>query len=111
MKQLCKMNPPSMLRDTSLESLTSFTWDALVEELRERSPTLYQILKEAAQKRRKVSKARKSYIVEDNTVIGLCSAVLMRHKNNKMNMVQRIISLLLYSEHASKQVKFYCVVT
>ena len=109
MKQLCKMNPPSMLRDNSLDALTSFTWDAFVGELQERCPTLLQCLQQATKRKRRVSKARKSYAIQDNTVIGLCAAIIMRHRHVRMNLVQRIISLLLYSEHTSKQVVVVCV--
>ena len=42
--------------------------------------------------------------MNDNAVIGMCAAILLCHHNSHMNLVQRIISTLLYSGHAPKQV-------
>ncbi len=42
MKTLCRKDLPSLLRS---KATNSFTWDHMVEELEERSPTLLQILK------------------------------------------------------------------
>ena len=67
----------------------------LVESVVERSP---------AAAVRKVSKRGTSYAVDDATVIGMCAAILLHHSNKHMNLVQRIISSLLYSGLAPKQV-------
>ena len=52
-----------------------------------------------------MSKRGTSYAVDDTAVIGMCAAILLRHRNTHMNLVQRIISTLLYSGHAPKQVR------
>ena len=37
-------------------------------------------------------------------IIGVCAAIILRNKNMNMNLVQHIISLILNTGHASKQV-------
>ena len=38
-------------------------------------------------------------------VIGTCVAILLKHRNPKASLLQKIVSLVLYAGHASKQVK------
>ncbi len=105
MKVLCKRSAPSILRDTSPKAMQSFKWDTLIDELKMNAPTLLQILQGCTRtKRRGVSTRGKTYTVPDNTIIGLCAAILLCHRNTQMNLVQRIISVLLYSGHTPKQV-------
>lgn len=42
--------------------------------------------------------------MKDESIIGICAAILLRHHNPQMNLVLRIVSLLLYSGHAPKLV-------
>ena len=89
---MCKLDCPSVLRDSSREAMQSFTWDSLVNELQENAPTFLQLLRGCIRmKRRYVSKRGRSYIVTENAIIGLCAAILLRHRNTRMNLVQRII--------------------
>ncbi len=39
-------------------------------------------------------------------VIGMCFAIIIKHRNPTLNLLQKIISLVLYSGHSSKQVSF-----
>lgn len=103
MMVMCKQKTASVLRDLSSEAMQSFTWDTLVEELKTKAPTLLQMIRECVRTKRRQVSAR-SYIVDENAIIGLCTAILLRHRNKNMNLVQRIISVLLYSGHAPKQV-------
>lgn len=105
MENICGRKVSTILRNRSFEAMQSFSWGKLVQELEQLSPTFYRILKDCVQrKRKKVSKRGVSYAVDDNSVIGICAAILLRHRNTHMNLVQRIISSLLYSGHTSKQV-------
>ena len=105
MNNICSKKTSSLLRKRTPDAMRSFAWRDLVQELEQHSPTLYQVLKDCVyKKRRKVSGRGVSYRVNDNTVIGMCAAILLRHHNTHMNLVQRIISTLLYSGHAPKQV-------
>lgn len=40
----------------------------------------------------------------EGAAIGMCFAVLLRARTLRMNIVQRMISMLLYESHAPKQV-------
>ena len=52
------------------------------------------------------SKVRKtSHRVRQSQIIGLSAAILLRYRNHSMNLVQRILSVLLYNGHVSKQVR------
>lgn len=73
MRQMCSTKSPSMLRNSSLDSQQSFSWNAFMEELQERAPTLLQILKEASKKKIK-KKSKKHYAIDDNTVVSMCAA-------------------------------------
>ena len=39
-----------------------------------------------------------------NAVIGMCSAILLKFRNSKMSMVQKMLSLILYAGNSGKQV-------
>lgn len=111
MSRLCARKSSSMLRDTSVEALSCFTWDALCEELAVKGPPLLAILKACAEvKRRKQSSIKKkgsqlkTRHCSDVAVIGVMAAVLLRHCNQDMNLVQRMVTLILYNSHCSKQI-------
>lgn len=40
--------------------------------------------------------------IHTNAAIGMCAAILLNHVNVKMNLVQKINSLILYAGHSSK---------
>ena len=69
-----------------------------MEELHANAPVLISILRAAT----------KTRVCRSNTnaVVGTCTAILLKHRNPKMGLLQKIISLILYSGHASKQVSF-----
>ena len=104
MERICSKQASSILRKRSPDAMKSFTWADFIQEMEQSSPVFCQILKECVhRKRRKVSKQGVSYAVDDAAVIGMSAAILLRHRNTHMNLVQRIISTLLYSGHAPKQ--------
>jgi len=47
-----------------------------------------------------------SYRPSNSAILGVCAALLLRHRNHNMNVVQRIISIILHGGHAAKQVLF-----
>ncbi len=105
MLQVCSKSTPSLLRNRSPEALKSFCWTDLVEELKERAPVFSQILTECVTRRqRKRSKEGKSYSIRDSAVIGVCAAVLLRHRNQNLNLFQRLVSVLFYSAHSPQRV-------
>lgn len=101
----------SCLRQKSISALRSFSWTQLESEVESHAPTLYHVLQglvtvprqKWSQKKGQQSK-RCSYHASNSAVFGLCVAVLLRHCNHSMSLVQKIISLVLHSGHAGKQV-------
>ena len=37
-------------------------------------------------------------------IIGMCASILLKHRYSKMSLVQKIVSVILYAGHTSKQV-------
>lgn len=102
MKAMCGVITPSVLHSYDPETVQSFKWQVLIEELKQRAPTLHSVLASCAHK--KVRAGRRSYQVKDEVVIGVCASILLRHKSCKMNLLQRIMAMILYSNHAGKMV-------
>ena len=85
-----------------LEKLERFKWDDVAAELTARAPTLHSVLKMCVEVKRRARP--RSYRNSDVAVMGVRASVLLRHKNQHMNALQNIISLLLHHGHAGKQV-------
>lgn len=100
---MCAVLKPSILRSLKPETVQSFKWQMLIEELKERAPTLHSVLASCAHKKVRTD-GRRKYGVKDEAVVGVCASVLLRHKNCNMNLFQRIMSCILYSNHAGKMV-------
>lgn len=93
---MCSENAGSILGSKQVSDLKDFTWNKLLVELETNTPVLLTILKTCTQTRR--SRCNR------NTVIGMCSAILLRHHHVKMCLVQKIVSMILYAGDCSKQV-------
>ena len=95
-KEVRSMAAQSFLCSQSKDDLKEFKWDRIHAELSQKAPVLLNILLHAT----------KTRIPRPNThiVVGTCVAILLKHRNPKMSLLQKIISLLLYAGHASKQV-------
>ena len=113
LKKMCTLKSNSCLRQRSITALSSFTWDKLLSEMASVAPTVLQILQGCATvKRRKrlakkgirKGKMPKSSARKDSAVVGMCTAILLRHRSQRMNLVQRLLSVILHSGHASKEV-------
>ena len=103
---MCATTKPSMLQESTPEALTLFDWNKLESELESQAPSLFSVLRSATIVNVPPSKARKkTYRVKQSQVLGICAAILLRHRNQSMNLVQRILSVLLYNGCASKQVR------
>ena len=112
-KLICSKKVNSVLRETSSDIVSSFSWDLLVKEVEVKAPTLLSLLhacvdvQRRQRKRGKVSssgKKSKSRLTSNTAVIGVCAGIILRHANHHMNLVQRLISLILDNGHSSKQV-------
>ena len=94
---MCSDNTKSSLQSQSKEKLTSgLSWDQLHSELSKNAPTLLSFLQACT----------KTRVARPNTkaVVGVCAAIILKHRQPKMNLLQKIISLILYAGHASKKV-------
>ena len=90
----------SFLRSQLKEDLKEFQWSRLHAELSSKAPILRSIL----------TAATKTRVTRPNAhiVVGTCVAILLKHCNPKMSLLQGIISLVLYVGHTSKQVCYCC---
>ena len=98
LKYLCSDRVNFILQSNSIDS---FTWKKLIDELKHYSPTLFGFL-HACVKTKASSRQKNS-----DTVLGICAAILLKHRYFKMSLVQKILSIVLYAGHAGKQVCTY----
>lgn len=98
-KEIRLMASESFLCSQSKDDLKEFKWDRLHAELSHKAPVLLSILLDAT----------KTRVPRPNShiVVGTCVAILLKHRNPKMSLLQRIISLVLYAGHTSKQVCYH----
>ena len=93
----------------SPDDLQSFTWDKLCEELKRRAPTVHSFLTaccDVKQRQRPLKSAKRvTRHTNPSAVVGVCTVVLLRHRNQRMNVLQHLVSLILHHGHAGKQVK------
>jgi hypothetical protein len=96
---LCsKKGTRSVLRRSSVEDVKKFKWAGVSRELHHRAPTLFLALKAACiQQRKKKGTTRK--------VLSMAAAVLLRGRNQFLNLPQTVISTILYTGHCSKMVQ------
>ena len=106
LRSLCSDKVASILRSCNLSKLSSFTWDTLLSEMCEHAPTLLGLLKICTTKRKKTHE----YNTRRSAVISMCVALLCKLQNKSMNLVQKMISLILYTGHCSKKVPHIHVV-
>ena len=110
MKEMCLLSTDSALRNKDLES---FDLEHVYEELEARAPITKSMLLSCLAGHRKSSateikkKGRtKCRMADSATVIGVCCCILLRARSQRMNALQRMVSLILYCGHASKRVSF-----
>ena len=73
--KLCQLKPqPSLFRKIPSSMYDNFTWNVLVEDLKGRAPTFFQVLSMAA-------------------------AVILKERNREMNGIQSLVSLTMFATH------------
>ena len=118
--RMCSKKQPSLLRSSSPDSIASFSWESIANEVFLVAPTFHTILQACVNvKRRKRAntsggKRHKTYHRSDNAALGVCACILLRHRNHHLNLFQRLVSLILHSGHSGKQVytpmhDHYCI--
>ena len=97
----------SVLRNHSVESLKVFSWSDLLEKA---APISLSLFKHCAHAKRRVRKCKGRsgrsihHLPDEETAIGMCFAILLCARSQRMNLVQHLLSMLLYGSHAPKQV-------
>jgi len=76
--------------------LLEFDWNNLKAELSVNAPIFLSILEACTPTIRPQTNS--------TAVIGLCAALILKHRFTKMCLLQKIISLILYAGHSDKQV-------
>ena len=110
--KLCSRKSPSILTDTSPDSLVSLNDGQIVNELEERAPTLHRCLAAAA------SSNFKQKIWQDSSLkqlgqkitstLSMASSVLLRCRNPAMSVNVYRLFVLLWHGGAQRQVKHCC---
>lgn len=105
MKRLCSKKVMSALRKRDLSSLQEFDVNSIIKEMEQYAPSVLILLRGCLLgcKCPKAG-AKKSRSLSADLIVAVCCAILLRGRSQRMNMLQRIISLVLYCGHASKRV-------
>ena len=93
---MCSESTNSILRCQSITDLIEFTWDKLLSELAVNAPVFLTMLCACTHPR----KPRQNR----DAVLGICSAILLKHRFHKMCLMQEVLSLILYAGHSAKQI-------
>lgn len=93
MRQLASEEHDSILRDT-VEGIKHFSWDTITLELQRKVPTLMQLLCLLV-KKPAISKP----------FISCLASQLVKDRHPKLGLMQRAVSVMLYGNGSSKQVR------
>ena len=98
MRSISSVKHNSILRMKNKQSLEFFTWDRVWSEICDQCPILSMLLKKC------LPIARNESFIPPVT---LCCSILLKLQNPHINLVQGLLSIILKSGHASKQVCYY----
>lgn len=99
MKVMCSDATDSILKSTKKADLSTFSWEILWKEMSTHAPTFSSILTECTKTR-----ANKH---NRQAIMGICAAILLKHRFSQMSLVQKILSIILFNGCASKSVSQY----
>lgn len=92
-KTMCSLRQPSILRGVGKEALVNFSWAAVSEEFKTKTPLFYKVLLAGARKR------------EDSPAVTSATAIVLKQRDKAMSLVQYMTGLFLKMGKTSKQVK------
>ena len=95
-RYLCSDSTSSILRSQCVTDLREFSWEKLLDELKANAPIFLSILCECTRTRRPRG--------NQDAVVGMCAAIILKHRFSRMSLVQKILSLILYAGHTGMQV-------
>lgn len=93
-KMLCSDSVNSILKEDNPEVLKSFTWQIFQHELSTHAPIFMGVLESASVKSKPSSEVS----------VCLCAALIARSRTPTMTLPAKILSLVLYAGHSSKEV-------
>ena len=93
---LCSKKRPSILKVKTNYALETFNWKKLILDMEKSAPTLLSILTSCTETR--------TQRPNRESIIGAVCAMLCKHMNPAASLFQRMMSIILYSGHASKRV-------
>lgn len=94
-KCLCSSKVNSFLRSLDV---TGFSWDAVITQVKSHAPLFFAFMQACMH----TMTPWKNH----SAVLGMCTAILLKHRCRDMNLVQKVLSLVLYVGNARKQVLF-----
>ena len=95
-KSIASTRVKSTLLYQSKQSICDFDWKKVEREMATHCPLLLRVLAAA-------TKTRSERVNRTMTII-MCFAMIVKHQNPNVNLLQKIITLILYAGHCSKQV-------
>lgn len=90
LSNICSTTNKSILQQSN-EKLKSFSWETLWSEFQRRVPLLLELLRSI------LPKSDKAFLV-------FIISLILKKRNQKMSLMQRLISVVLYGNAAHKQV-------
>lgn len=102
LKQICSDESKSLFKNKSLNALESFKWSEAVSDLKRIAPLLYSLLFTLTSS---TKKKIPTCCTKQEIPITFCAAILLRVYSQRANLVQRLMSVLLYASHVPKQVR------
>ena len=80
---------------SDISNLTEMKWEGVLRLMKLKAPTLLSLLQSCT----KTKMARRN----QNTIIGVLASILCKHHRPSASILQRIVSFILYTGHASKK--------
>lgn len=104
-ENLCKPSTQSMLRQKTVEQLSSFSWEKFVdEEVKEKAPILHKIAVTVACTRVATSRNVRKTFARKIPAMGMALACLLKARNQNMSAAQVLNSLILTKGHLTDMV-------
>ena len=93
---MCSDKTKSLLREQAPDCLQNFNWSQLELELGTYAPTLPCLLDACFSTR--VLRQNRTYM------LCMCASLMLKNRRPSMSLLQKIVSVVLYGGHCSKQV-------
>ncbi len=99
LKATCSVDASSILRSRDAETLQSFTWKQLLSQLEKTAPTTTRVLTMCITDQKSAKDKNGPRSANENAIVGLCCGILLRARNQRMNLIQRLISTIRIEKH------------